>query len=411
MSEPKSYLRVFDIEIPESDVEKAMEEKQDKYRREIRLPGFRKGKVPAGMIKTRFGQAIRIEAVEELVQKSFEEACKQNSIQPVCEARLSDLKAEGPGPVTFKIETEVDPVIEIKDYKKLKVKINPKKIKSADVDEAVKELRERMSSLNDVDRPSKSGDYLTIEYVEVSIEGEKRTDFTNPQYPIELGSGKIKDFDKGMANRSAGETFDIKVKFPKDYAETSVAGKSGEFKIKLVKVQEKILPEINEDFLKKAGDFQNEEALRERIQKDLEARELDKAKNDAYNDAIETLIKKNPFDVPDSRIERYIDYAVQEAAKYRRADQPEQTREEMAEKYREPGINAIKRHRVIEFIALKENIKATQEEVDERIRQMASMYNQQFDELKQALRKNGTTERIRADLREQKTLDFLISAE
>jgi trigger factor len=409
MSEPKSFSRVFDIEIPEEDITNASEEKQNKYRKEINLPGFRKGKVPAAIIKSRFGQAIRAEVIEDLIQKSFEDACKQNNIQPICEAKLSDLKAEGPGPVTFKIETEVDPVIEIRDYKKIKARANPKKIKNSDIDDAIKELQDRVATLKDVERPSKSGDYLTFEYISVTIDGQPRTDFSNPKYPVELGSGKIKDFDKGLANRSAGETFDLKIKFPKDYSEEAVAGKTGEFQIKLVKVQEKILPDINEEFLKNAGDFKTEEELRERLRTDLEAHELDRAKNEAYNDAMETLIKKNPFDIPDSRVERYIDYALQEAEKYRKQDQPAPKREEIAEKYRDAGINAIKRHRIIDFIASAENIKATQEEVDERIRQMSAMYNQQFEELKQALRKNGGTERIRADLREQKTLDFLIN--
>jgi trigger factor len=265
-----------------------------------------------------------------------------------------------------------------------------------------------MATLTDVDRPAKNGDFLTIEYVSAVIDGEARTDFTNPRYPIELGAGKLKDFDKGFVGHSAGETVEIRAKFPKDYTENSMAGKSGEFQIKLVKVQEKILPEMNEDFFRKLGDFSNEEALRERILKDLGEKELDRAKNEAYNEAIETLSKKNPFDVPPSRVERYIDYIMEETQKYRRTDQPAPVREEIAEKYRENGIKTIKRHRIIEYIASKENIKATQEEVDERIRQMAQAYNQQFDEVKQVLRKNGTTERIRADIREQKTLDFLV---
>ena len=408
ITEPKSWQRVLDIEIPEEELNTLVEEKQGKYRKQIKLPGFRQGKVPTHIVKSRYGDAIRAEAIEDLIQKSYEDACKEHNIIPISQAKISDLKAEKTGPVTFKIETEIDPQIEIKNYKKLKVKASTRKIKPAEVDGALKDLQERLADVKDVDRGAKNGDLLTIEYVEVKIGGEPRPDFTNPKYPIELGAGQLKDFDKGFLGHIAGETVDIKVKFPKDYAEKAVAGKQGEFKIKITKVQEKILPEIDEEFCKKVGNFADVQALRDHLQKDLEARELDRAKNEAYGKAIDALIKNNPFEVPQSRIESYIDHMSQEAAKYQQGGQPAPSREEVAERYRDTGEKAIKRYRIIDYIADKENIKATQEEVDGRIQQMAQMYNQPFDELKQALRKNGTTNRIRADIREQKTLDFLI---
>lgn len=408
MSQPESYQRVFDIEIEETEFNKAFEEKQAQYRKEIRLPGFRKGKVPAGIVKSRFGDAIRAETIEELIKTSFEKACRDNNVVPICAAKLSDLKVEEGRPVRFTIETEVDPDVDITDYHKLKVKVNPRKIKPSDVDEALNELRERLADVRDAGRPARKGDLLTIEYVKVVIDGQVRGDFTNPKYPIELGAGRIKDFDKGFEGHSAGETVQIRVKFPKDYAEAAVAGKTGEFEIKLAKVQEKVLPEVNEEFLKKVGNFADENALRQRIQADLEARELERAKNEAYNEAIDKLIKSNEIDVPPSRIEQYIDYVMEEVSKYRRNNEPALTREEVAERYRDLGIRAIKRHRIIECIAAKENIKATQEEVDARIQQISAAYNQPFEQVKQALRRNGTTERIRADIREQKTLDYLV---
>jgi trigger factor len=407
ISEPSSWQRVISVEVPESELNTVVVEKESQYRKDIRLPGFRKGKVPSGMVKGRFGKAIRTEAIEDMVQKGYESACKENKLNPICEARVKEIKADEGSPLRFTIETEVDPTIEVKGYDKLKIRAEPKKIKSGQVDEALEGLRDRLAELRDVDRSAKSGDLLTIEYVTVSIDGVPRTNFKNPTYPIELGGGKIKDFDKGLQGHSAGETVDIRVKFPKDYGEAGVAGKVGEFTIAIKKVQEKILPQVNEEFLKKLGDFKDEEALREHILKDLEQREKERAKNEAYNEAIEKLIKQNPFEVPQSRVERYIDYMMEEAARYNQGG-PAPKREEVAEKYRDAGVKIIKRYRIIDYIATKESIKATQEEVDERVKQMAQMYNQQFEELKESLRKNGTTNRIRSDIREQKTLDFLI---
>jgi trigger factor len=408
VNEPESWKRVISIVIPEEEVRSAFDEKLGKYKKDLKLPGFRPGKVPLSLVKQKYGNAIRAEAIDELVQKSYREACEQNHINPISAAKVNDLKAAEGEPVTFSIETEVDPEIEIKGYQKLKVKPSPKKIKDSDIDEAIKGLQERFAEFKDVDREAKKGDFIKIEYLKVSIDGEERKDIKNPEYPVELGSeNRIKDFDKGIIGHRAGETVDITVKFPKDYQDAQIAGKSGEFEVKLVAVQEKQLPEINEEFLKKLGNFADENALREDVRKNLENEEENKAKNEACDKAIETLIKDNPFEVPEARIEQFIDYMYQEALRYNRNEAP-LSREDVAARYRDTAVRTIKRHRIIDYISLKENIKATQEEVDSHIQKLAAMYNQPFDTLKQAFRKNGTTVRIRDDIREQKTLDFLI---
>lgn len=408
VSEPESWKRVISIEIPEEEVQNVFDEKLGKYKKDLKLPGFRPGKVPVSLVKQKYGSAIRAEAIDELIQKSFREACEQNHINPVSQAKVNDLKASETGPVTFSIETEVDPEIEIKGYQKLKLKSSPKKIKDSDVDEAVKGLQDRFAEFKDIDREAKKGDFIKVEYLKVSIDGEERKDIKNPEYPVELGSeNRIKDFDKGIIGHSAGETVDITVKFPKDYQDANIAGKTGDFQVKILSVQEKQLPEINEEFLKKLGNFADENALRDSIRKNLEDEEVNKAKNEACDKAIETLIKDNPFDVPEARIEQFIDYMYQESLRYNRNEAP-LSREDVASRYRDTAVKTIKRHRIIDFIAQKENIKASQEEVDSHIQKLAAMYNQPFEDLKQAFRKNGTTLRIRDDIRDQKTLDFLI---
>ena len=171
---------------------------------------------------------------------------------------------------------------------------------------------------------------------------------------------------------------------------------------------EKNLPELNEAFLKKMGDFSTMDMLITQVRKDLESRESERAKNEAYNGAIDSLIKNNPFDVPPSRVEEYIDRLIEEMSRYRRVNEPVPKREKVAEKYRDSAVRALKRLRIIDFIAAQEKIKAAQEEVDREIEKIAKMYNQPFDQVKQTFRQNGTANRIRADIRERKTLDFLI---
>ena len=409
VSEPESWKRVVDIEVPHEEVERLFEEKLQKVRRTISLDGFRPGKVPMPLVRQRYGEAVRSDVIDDVVQKAFKDACAEKKILPVSKGIVKGLKAEAGKPLTCSVETEVDPEIEIKGYDRRKVKVSPKKIKDSDVDEAVKSLQERFAEFKDAARPSKKGDYVRLDYLKVVIEGQERRDVKSPSYPVELGAEhRIKDFDKGLAGHAAGETVVIAMKFPADYADKEVAGKKGEFTIKLVAVQEKTLPPVA-SFLKQLGDFADENALRTELRRKLEHDALDQAKNDAYTEAMDTLIKDNPFEVPPSRIEAFFDYLMERAAAERRPGEPAPTREEISSRYRDTAVRTIKRQRIMDFIAVKEKIAATQEEVDAEIKKLAGRYNQPFDTLKQTLRQNGATLRIRDDLREQKTLDYLVS--
>jgi trigger factor len=408
ISIPKSWVRIVDIEIPKEDVETTYNKKLSEYKREISLPGFRQGKTPLSMVKTRFGASIFSAAVEDLIEQSFESACKEHNIVPISRGSLSNLKAKEGEPVSFTIEIEIDPEVEIKGYADMGISASPKKIKDGDVDKAIEEIREHSAELKDVDRTAKKGDSVAIEYAKVVIDGGERKDFSNPKHPIELGSGDIKEFDKGLLGHGAGETVDIDVSFPRDFATKELAGKDAFFSVKILAVKEKIVPDLSEEFLKKLGDFANEDALREQVKKDLEHKELDRAKNEAYAKAIERLVDKNPFDIPESRIQSYIDHMLEELSKYARAGEAPPSRDEVAQKYRDTAIRSIKRYKIIDYVATREKIKPTQAEVDRQVQQLAAYYNQPFEQVKQTLRSNGTTNRIRADIREQKTLDFLI---
>jgi len=407
VSEPQTWQRVIDVEIPYEDVQKEFDSKLGKYRREVKLPGFRPGKVPSNIIRNRFGGVIKAEVIEDLINKSYRQACTDNEIIPINEAKISDLKAEDEQPVSFKVEVEIDPKINITGYKKLKIKVTPKKIKETDVENALNDLQERMAEVKDIDRPSKNGDLVSIEYVNAMVDGEPKDDLKPPLYPIELGKGSLKDFDKGLVGVSTGEEKELTVKFPKEYHIRDIAGKSVDLTIKVTKVQEKNVPEINEEFCKKVGDFADIDALKKAIKDDLEVQEKDRARQEAHDKAIDAVIEHNKFEVPPVRIEFYLDKVMEEQARYYpQGKSPD--REEIDNRFRDVGIRAIKRYRIIDFIAGKEKIKATQEEVDNRIQQIAAQYNQSFEEVKATLRKNGTTTRIREEIREQKTLDSLI---
>ncbi|MDR2728919.1 MAG: trigger factor, partial [Chitinispirillales bacterium] len=361
------------------------------------------------VIKQRFGDAAKAAVVDDTVKNSYKSACEEHNIVPVSQASVTDMKENEGEPLRFTIETEVDPAVEIKNYDKLKIKPKVKKIKDSDVDDTFENLRDRLAEFSDVDRASKKGDYIRMEYSKVVIDGVEKTEIQNPTYPVEIGGAdSFKEFDKGLTGVSAGEEVEITVKFPKDYGDKEAAGKTGEFSVKVLSVQEKKLPEVNEEFLKKFGDFASADALKEKIRESMEQEELDKAKADAFKEVIEEIIKDNPFEVPPSRVETFFDMMHEDYARYRKPEEPMPSREEIAERFKDHALFSLKRMRIIDYVSDKEKIKATQEEVDKQIEELAQRYGQGFEEMKQLFRKNGTTNRIRHEIREKKTLEYLI---
>jgi trigger factor len=410
VSEPDVCKRVIEFEIPVEEYSAAFDRKVDEYRRDVRLPGFRPGKVPVNVIKQRFGDAAKAAVIEDLVKDSYKTACDEHNIVPVSEAKLTDMNEDEGKPLRFTIETEVDPPIEITGYDKLKITPKIKKLKDSDVEENFQNLLERFAEFTDVDRASKKGDYVRIEYRRVTIDGAERPDIQSPGYPFEVGAANaLKEFDKGLTGVSAGEEVEITVKFPKDYSDPGAAGKTGEFSITVSSVQEKRLPEMNEEFLKKLGDFKTVEALKEEIRKGMEESEAERARKEAHAEAVDALIKANPFEVPQSKVEKFVDMMIEDYAQGQgQGGGVAESREELTERFKDAAVMALKRIRIVDFIADKEKIKATQEEVDKEIEIMAMRYGRDFDEVKQVFRKNGTTNRLRLEIREKKTLDFLI---
>ena len=408
--EPETWKRVIEFEIPDEKIGAAIEAKLKEYRRDARLPGFRQGKVPAAVVKQRFGEAAKGEVLEEIMNASYKTACEEHKIVPVCEAKLVEMKGgENGEALRFTIEAEIDPPIDITGYDKLKIKPKAKKLKDSDVDENFQTLLDRFSDFKDAERASKKGDYVRVEYRKVVIDGAERSDIQTPAYPFEIGTANaLKDFDKGLTGVKAGDEVDITVKFPKDYQDQDTAGKTGVFSVTVVSVQEKHPPEVNEEFLKKFGDFETVDALKEEMRKGMEAEEEQRAKKEAQQEAIEKLIADNPFDVPASKVDAFINMMIDDAMQGRKEQIEPAERAELAERFRNAAIMALKRIRIVDYIAEKEKIKATQEEVDREIEFMAQRYGHDFDQLKQVFRQNGTTNRIRLEIRERKTLDFLV---
>ena len=406
VTSPESYLKVLEVEIPQEEITKKYDAKVAKYRKEVKLPGFRAGKVPAKIIISKFGDSIKAEAIDEAMNEAYRTACIENEINPIADPAIEDVKAEENAPITFKATVQIDPEVTITDYENLGVTVSTDTPTEEDLEEALKNVLEQFAEMKPVTRKAKTGDALTLAYENVVIDGEPKEGFMPAPQMIEIGKAPLKGLDKELRGMKAGEEKEVTLTFPEDYALQEVKGQTATFTLKVESVQERIAQEINEEFLKKIG-IESEEKLRETIKEDLAKQKEQANKAEASDKAIDIIIEKNNFDVAPARVDNYIAHIRKDEEKYfPNGGQP--SFEEYRTRYEETAIKSLKRFRILEAIAKDKKIKATTEEVDAKIKEIADQYQQPFDVVKDAFRQNGTTIQIREDVKEQKALDCLI---
>lgn len=397
LTEISSTQRQLAVVIPQELLAEGVSKRSVEYRKKVRLPGFREGHVPQKVIASRFGKAIRQEALEALIEKSISEELKKLDLRPVDHGTLKEFKDDCESAITFNFAFEVDPEIEVKGYADLKITPEAVVVEEKEVEEELSTTRRRLADEVVVERPAADGDVVKGDYLQIIIGGEEQPLAENPNFRITLGMTQLKGLEAGLIGVQAGDEKSVDFKFPADYPNDEIAGKKATYRMKIGEVLEVRLPELDDEMAKKIG-LESLEALRSEIEKQIREYKERLAREAAQHKAIDLLLKKNKFDVPEARI-RY--FVTQELKK------EEVTDEEVAAG-RERAVLEIRRYRILDWIANQEKIKPTQEEVDAHVELMAHSYGVPADVMKSHLRSSGRMAEVREDLRIDKTLNWLI---
>lgn len=397
--------RELDLEIPGENLESLVETKIETYRKKINLPGFRPGKLPKDVVKKRFGASIRAEAIEDLVDKSIREALTEKKILPVAPGQVEKLDAPEAGPIKVKYLFEVDPEIELKDYKGLGVKLDKAEIKDADVDARIEEIRNQTAQIVRPERASQTGDLITARYQKILVEGVEMP-APVPVFQAELGKG-IPAVDAALTGASVGQELAIDFTFPADYQDASQAGKAARYEVVVEGVFERKLSDVTDEWASQLGPFKTLADLRDRVRKDLEQHAENTAKQKAHDEAMDIVLSRNPFAVPKARVEHFVNWQRDRMIR-QGAQVPELP--ELMQVFGAEAEKQLRRQRAIEWIAEKEQIKATTEEVDARIKEMAEQAGISAEDAREELRKSGRLMEVRESIRMEKTADWLVSA-
>ena len=407
---PSECKRVLSIEIDGQELEREKETVKRELRRDLNVPGFRKGKVPEKYIEKNYARVIHGDAVRNLLPHVYEDALVREGIHPVGEPSFENLKAEEGENVTVDVTVEVRPNVEIKGYAGLKLKVERREIDDAAVDHALEHLQERMMSYRVVDREVREDDLVLIDYAPLKHDGEVDGAKMSRNHPVEVSSGSLlPEFREALPGMRTGEDKDVRVSYPDDFPDKDNAGTEKTFRVTVKEIKVKVLPEIDDEFAKKVGEnFTDLESLRRQVKEDLIKDEEKRYEHEMEEKIIDELIGKNPFDVPDAMVNNYLASVLEEDKRRRPhvADEAERERE-IREHFHDAAVRTITKYFVLEAVKKQEGIEVDGEEVDGHIDELAGGNAEKEDEIRSYFRHPERRRSLENELLDRKILKFL----
>jgi len=418
---PGSRVRV-EVEVPAADVERAVQRAARALAREMRMPGFRKGKAPPSLVVQRLGfGAVFEEALREGLPEWYERALLDSAVAPVGDPSIEIVSApesEGES-LSFKFEIGVRPSAKLGEYRGLEVGRPEPEPPGDIVDREIERVRQGFARLEPVERAAVEGDVLLIDFEglidDKAFEGGAATD-----YLLELGSDQlIEGFEPQLIGAEAGETRRVEVSFPAEYRAEQLAGKDTVFTVEVKEVREKVLPELDDDFASEASEFDTLDELRadiaERITEAMEERIEQDFRLAAVDAAVDVATVEMPEDLATARaVERWERVERQLAARGMSPDAYLQmqgkTREEIVEETRPDAERELKREAVLAAIAEAEGIEVSEEELVEALAHPAEHERTTPEKLLKRLRESGRDAPIRDDIRFRKAIDLVAEA-
>ena len=416
-----STKREIEIEIPVEDVNRQTESLIQKYQKVARIPGFRRGHVPASIIRQRFSEEIKTDMVEALIPRFFRQEAERLSLHPVSQPRVTDLHLHDGEPLRFKAAFEVLPEIKLQGYKELRADKPEIAVSEEDVEKAINDLRERQAAFNPVEgRALADGDYaqVSLDGHPKSSEGESKTAEGQPVHMDEVlveiaGGNTMPEFTEHLRGAVAGDERTFDVSYPEDTQDKRLAGKRFTYAVKVQAIKQKSLPELNDEFAKGLGEFQTMKDVRQAIRENIEAERKHEAQHAAKEKLVGELIQRNDFEVPDSLIEQQIDIRLERGLRALAAQGL--TAEQMKKMdlnrlrvgQRDQAIHDVKAALLLERVAEEENVQVSDEELNQELEALARQSKQTSEAVRARLTPDGGLDRIKNRIRNEKTLEFL----
>jgi trigger factor len=399
------------VEAPLEVVNEQWESAYGRVQKQARLPGFRKGHVPRSLVKVHFADEVRREVAEHLIPEVYRQALSEAQLDPVNEPDIQDLRLEEGAPLSFVAVVEVKPDIALAEYTGVPIDHAPTPITSERVDETLERMREQQAEFNLVDRAAAPGDLVIVDYT-LTIEGQEPS--TQNGYAFVVGDGSVMpEIDQAAAGMRAGDQREIGFRIPDDHRREELRGKPGTAALKMVEVKEKVLPALDDELAKSLGQFDDLAALRAELQKQLEARQAAEDRMALEDKVVDALLYRHPFGVPESLVMRQIAHQVEHARERVRRQGVDPDRlpwdyDKLVGELRPGAERAVRRALLLEAVAEREGLAATDADVDAEVEKIAQAGQRPAPAVRRMMEKAGDLDALRRGLRERMTLQFLI---
>ncbi|MFR0974342.1 MAG: trigger factor [Acutalibacteraceae bacterium] len=387
-----------------------------KQRKNITIPGFRKGKAPRAFIEKYYGEGVFYEdALEAIYPDAVASAIEEAKLEPVDTPYDLEIPEMGNDGVTMQFKVTVKPEVELGEYKGLKATKKSTKVTADEVKAELARMQEQNSTVSDVDdRAVKKNDIVVIDF-EGFVDGKAFEGGKAEKYELTIGSNQfIPGFEDQIIGHKIGDKFDVNVKFPEDY-QADLASKDAVFKIKLHGIKVKEVPALDDEFANDVSEFDTLDELKKDIKKQLEKRKNDDAENELHNTLLEEVAKGIKAEIPEAMIEKTIDDDVNEYS-YRLQSQGlkletylKYTGMDMKgfrEGFKERAETQVRLNLALEKIIEKENIEVTEEDIEAEYKKYADAYNMDIDTIKKAV----SAESLKPELASRKAIDLIVDS-
>ena len=405
--------KALSIEIPTEIVDAEINRVARSYTKQARLPGFRPGKVPQGLIKKRFRDQIFHDVLHDLVPRAVEEALQERGIEPVDTPSIKDVVLEEGRPLTFTAAVETVPPFDPGDLSSLTLRPPSTAVEADAVDKVLQRLRERAGKYEPVEgRPVTDGDAVVLDLDRTGPDGQvDHHDGVN----VQLGAaGNPPGFDANLLGMHVGDSKTFAVEFPDTYPAADLANTTQTYAVTLKDIRRRVLPELDDEFAKDVGAFESLTALRDRVLADLKDEAADNAKQQVRTQLLTQLSTRVTFELPTSLVEREMDRRLEELARQLKAENVDPRNAgidwgEFREAQRAPARGAVASALALDEIARREGIMVAGEDVDKEIERFAVRAGRTPAALRAQLEKEGGIPRLYSGLRREKAVDLALS--
>ena len=414
VEEISSIKKKVSIEISEDQVTQEVNSFYKDLGKKAKIKGFRPGKVPRDILQRYFKVYAKSVVIQKLIQDTYPQALSEADLKPVSPPMIDPGEFEDGKPFQYTAEIEVKPDVKLGEYTGLKIEGKKEEVKDEEVEERLKSLQNLHANLKTISeaRPIQTGDYVILDY-EARVGGKPLEEGKAIDFTVEVGSGQfIPAFEEKLIGLKPEEEEEIEVLFPGDYGYQKWAGKTISFYVKIKEIKEKILPPLDDEFAKDLGDSSLDE-LKIKLRGETEKEKKGILEAQLKNQMVDQLLEANSFEVPGSLVEEQTKALVSDM-KLRLAAQGVDfknlgvSEEKLQEDYRSLAQKQVKTILIFEKIAGCEGIAVTDEEADDRLKEISERMHQKFDVVKQYYEKNGLLPEVKAGIIRDKTLNFLL---